>query len=269
MSETLLQISIDDVIPDPTQPRKTFVKEEVERLAASLVARGFLQPLRVLRDKERQCWRIVVGETRWRAARLAGMTQVPCIVVEGQPSEADLLADRLVENHCRNDLRPLELARGIATLKSLRRCSSQDVAAQLGISGASVTRAESLLTLPEEVQAMVDDGRLAESAAHEISRLKDDDAMRDLANHIVALRLNRDQAIELCRRKSAGDKATPVKAGRVSGKLEGVSFSFSFAGPLTPETLLKAVEQIRARLKELQKGNHPDASALAEMLRAS
>ena len=233
------------------------------------MARGFLQPLRVLRDDEREGWRIVIGETRWRAARLAGLTHCPCIVIEGQPFDADLLGDRLVENYCRNDLRPLELARGIATLKSLRRCTSQNAAAELGISGATVTRAESLLTLPEDVQALVDEGRLAESAAYELSRLKDADAVRELANRIVTQRLNREQCIELCRQKGVGKKNVQPKAGRVAGKLEGVSFSFSFGpGQLTPETLLKAIDQIRSKLKELQR-DCKDVSALPELLRAS
>lgn len=267
MPEQLINIPNDQLFADATQPRKSF--EHVERIAVSLAARGFLQPLRVLRDDERQGYRIVVGETRWRAARLAGLTHCPCIVIDGQPSEADLLTDRLVENHCRNDLRPLELARGIATLKALRRCTSQDVASEMGISGSSVTRAESLLTLPQDVQQMVDDGRLAESAAYELSRVPDENTIRELANHIVARRLNRQQCIDLCREHGVSKKSVQPKAGRVAGKLEGVSFSFSFApGQLTPETLLKAVEQIRSKLKELQRDNK-DVSALPKLLRAS
>ena len=71
MSQALLDIGIDHLMPDPAQPRKSFLKEEIERLASSIKARGILQPLRVKRDEERQCWRIVIGECRWRAARLA------------------------------------------------------------------------------------------------------------------------------------------------------------------------------------------------------
>ena len=93
---------------------------------------------------------------------------MPCLPVEGELSETDMLADQIVENHCRHDLRPLDLARAMAKLKKLKGCTSQDLAAELGISGASVTRAEALLTLPEDVQAMVDDGRLAG-----IGRLRD------------------------------------------------------------------------------------------------
>ncbi len=269
VSSQLLQIPVDELMADPNQPRRVWIESEIERLKTSVAARGVLQPLRVIWDKERKCWRIVTGESRWRAAKLAGLATVPCVPVEGELSETDMLADQIVENHCRNDLRPLDLARAIAKLKKLKACTSQDLAAGLGISGASITRAEALLTLPVDVQAMVDDGRLAESAAYEISRLKDEDAMRELASQIVASRLNRDQVTEAVRLK-VGKKNVQPKAGRVAGKLDGVSFTFSFAsGELTPETLLAAIEKIRSRLKELQRGDHHDVSALPGLLRAS
>lgn len=268
MSETLLSIPLDELMVDPNQPRRVWVQSELDRLAASIAARGVLQPLRVTWDSQRKCWRIVTGESRWRASRLAGLTTVPCLPVEGL-TETDSLADQIVENHCRHDLRPLDLARAMARLKKLKGCTSQTLATELGISGASVTRAEALLTLPDDIQAMVDQGRLAESAAYEISRLKEEDTMRAMAGMVVANKMNRDQVIEAIRR-TVGKKAVAPKAGRVTGKLEGVSFSFAYStGELTPETLLKAIDQIRLKLKELQKSECRDVAALAELLRAS
>ena len=79
MQQGLLEIGVDQLMPDPSQPRKSFLKEEIERLAVSVAARGILQPLRVKRDAERQCYQIIIGECRWRAARLAGLKTVPCI----------------------------------------------------------------------------------------------------------------------------------------------------------------------------------------------
>ena len=137
MNEKLIHIGSGKIFADPNQPRKTFDRGELEKIATSLKARGFLQPIRVCYDLEREAYRIVLGESRWRAAQLAGITEIPCMVVEGEPDDASLLIDRLIENVCRSNLKPMELGRGIATLKALRRCSSQDVAAQLGISGAS------------------------------------------------------------------------------------------------------------------------------------
>jgi ParB family transcriptional regulator, chromosome partitioning protein len=269
VSSQVLEVPVNDLMVDPSQPRRVWVPSELDRLATSIAARGILQPLRVIRDGERKCWRIVTGESRWRAAKLAGLATVPCLPVEGGLSESDMLADQIVENHCRHDLRPLDLARAMAKLKKLKSCTSQTLAVELGISGASVTRAEALLALPADVQAMVDDGRLAESAAYELSRVKNEEAMRELANQIVASRLNRDQVIEAVRLK-VGKKNVAPKAGRVAGKLDGVSFSFAFAaGELTPETLLGAIEKIRSRLKAMQRDDHRDVSALAELLRAS
>lgn len=265
----LVEIAVSELMPDPHQPRQVWVQTELERLADSIKARGILQPLRVLFDSERKAYRIVTGESRWRAAKLAGLATVPCLPVEGRLSETDMLADQIIENSCRHDLRPLDLARAMAKLKKLKSCNSQDLAAELGISGASVTRAEALLTLPVEVQAMVDDGRLSESAAYEISRLKDDDAMRELAHAVCSGRMNRDQVSEAVRKK-VGKKSGTGKAGKVAGKLDGVSFSFSFAsGELTPETLLKTIEHIRSKLRDLQKCDNKDVAALAELLRAS
>lgn len=269
MTSALLQIPVGELIPDPNQPRRVFLPEAIDRLATSIAARGILQPLRVVIDNERGAWRVVAGESRLRAAKQAGLGTVPCVVVDGELSESEMLADQIVENHCRQDLLALDLSRAIAKLKRLMDCTSQELAAELGISGASVTRAEALLTLPDDVQTMVDQGQLSESAAYEISRLKDADAMRELANLVVSHRLNRDQVIEAVRQK-VGRKNVQPKAGRVAGTLDGVSFSFSFAaGQLTPDLLLKAIDQIRGKLRELQKAESKDVTALAELLRAS
>jgi ParB family transcriptional regulator, chromosome partitioning protein len=268
VSSQVLQVPVGELMVDPNQPRSVWVQPEIDRLAASIAARGVLQPLRVMWDKERKGWRIVAGESRWRGARQAGLATVPCLPVEGELSETDILADQIVENDCRHDLRPLDLARAMAKLKKLRGCTSQALAAELGIGSASLSRAEALLTLPPDVQAMVDDGRLAESAAYELSRLKDADAMRELAGVIVASRLNRDQVTEAVRNK-VGKKNVRPKAGRVAGSLDGVSFSFTTgAGELSPETLLGAIEKLRSRLKEWQRSGRTDLS-LADLLRAS
>lgn len=175
MIENLLELGIKEVMPDPSQPRKTFLDDEISRLAASVAARGILQPIRVTRDEQRKCWVILTGESRWRAAQLAGLKTVPCIVVQGELSEADKLADRLTENGVRNDIPPLEEAVALARLKALKGCNSKTLVEEYGFSGAFLTRAESLLRLPPEIQAMVGTGpdQVPPSAAYEISRLDD------------------------------------------------------------------------------------------------
>ena len=264
----ILSVAIEDLIPDPTQPRKTFLTDEIARLAASIKARGILMPLRIIRDEERQCWIIVTGESRWRAAKLAGLPTVPCIIVEGQPDEADLLADRIIENSCRNDLRPLELARSLGKLKALKGCTSQALAKEIGISGAAVTRAEALLSLPEDIQAMVDDGSVPESTAYEISRMPDEASQRELSHSVAGKRLNRDAVAEAVRAR-IGKRDVKPKAGRMVCRLGGgLSISISASEALDWPTLIEAIDRIRREARKLSEGA-AEVQALARSLRAS
>jgi ParB family chromosome partitioning protein len=221
----------------------------------------------VLWDDERQSWLIATGESRWRAARLAGLTEVPCIAVQGQPDEADLLADRITENNVRDDLKPLELARALAKLKALKKCTSQTLAAELGLSGAAITRAEALLSLPDDIQALVDAGTVAESTAYELSRLPDEAAMRELAQAAATGRMSRDQTAEAVRSRIGKRNVTP-KASRLACKLDGVSITVWAAQPLTWDTLLEAIDRVRREAKKLY-DNGKDVTALARSLRAS
>lgn len=268
MPMTLMSVELGQLMPDPTQPRKTFLKEEIDRMAASIAARGILQPLRIRPDGERKCWWIVTGECRWRAAKQAGLTHLPCLEVEGEVSEADQLADQVIENSVRNSLRPLELARALAKLKALKGCNSRDLAEELGLSGASITRAEALLTLPPDVQAMVDDGRVSESAAYEISRLPDEVSQRDLAATVAAGRMNRDQAADAVRSR-VGKKNVRPKAGRLPLRLEGgIAVTVSADKPLTWEEFNNAIDRIRKEARRLYE-NGKELTELARLLRAS
>ena len=255
MTQQLHDIELDKLMPDPAQPRKSFIREELDRLAASIKARGVLMPLRVLWDEERQCWRIITGESRWRAARIAGLTTVPCIAVEGNPDEEDILADQIVENSVRKGLRPIEEARAFAKLKALRRSSSKDLAEELGISNASITRVESLLSLPEDIQAMVDDGRIPESAAYELSRLPDEQGQRELALGVAAKRLNRDQVADVVRSK-VGKKNVRPKASRISWKPErGPSITVAAQDAMSLDELIDSLAQLQRQAKRaLDKG---------------
>jgi ParB family chromosome partitioning protein len=260
MTATLISVEVGLLSPDPTQPRKTFIKAEIDRLAASIVARGILQPLRIRPDGERKCWWIVTGECRWRAARQAGLTHVPCLEVQGEVGEADQLADQVIENSVRNSLRPLELSRALAKLKALTGSNSRTLADVLGLSGAAITRAEALLTLPPDVQAMVDDGRVAESAAYEISRLPDEASQRELALSVASGRMNRDTVAEAVRTSIGKRKATP-KGGRISCRLDGgISITLARAGQsLTKADVLLAIERLRKEAKKLEDGGEmPD-----------
>ena len=253
-SQQVLLLEVDALMPDPTQPRRTFLPEEINRLADSIKARGVLSPLRVALDEDRRSWRIVLGESRWRAARAAGLTHVPCMPMDGQPSETDILSDQIIENVVRHALRPMELARSIDKLKRLKDCSSKQLAAELGLSGGSITRAEALLDLPADIQAMIEDGGISANAGYEISRLPDDDGRRELAHAVVSGRISRDGTAEAVR-KIVGKKRVAPKLARLPLRLAGgVSMTVTAGSPLTWDGLFAAIEQVRKQAENLKRG---------------
>jgi ParB family transcriptional regulator, chromosome partitioning protein len=270
MSERFLEIAVEKLMADPSQPRKTFIEAEISRLADSIRARGILQPLRVLRDDSRQAFLILTGECRWRAARQAGLTQVPCLVIDGELDEVDKLADQLSENGVRHDLTPMEEAAALARLKALKGCNSKALVDEYGFSAASITRMESLLRLTPDVQAMVGTGpgMVPPSAAYEISRLDDRQAQLELAHAVAARRISRDAVAETVRSR-IGRKNVKPKAARLPLRLDGgISVTVSAGQPLTWDDLLSALDHIRKQAKKLY-DDGKDITALARLLRAS
>ncbi len=259
-----------ELMPDLSQPRKTFLDVEIQRLAASIAARGVLQPLRVMWDEQRQVWVILTGESRFRAAKLAGLTHVPCLPVAGELSEADKLADRLTENGVRHDLEPIEEAKALARLKALKGCNSKTLAEDYGFSAAAISKAEALLSLPPDIQELVGSGpgQIAPATGYEISRLPDEQSQRELAQAVVARHLPRDAVAEAVQNK-VGKRNVAPKAGRLSCKLgSGISVTVSSADTLTWDDLLTALDHLRKQAKKLY-DDGKEVSALARVLRAS
>ncbi len=250
MTAQISEIEVEKLAPDPSQPRKAFVREEIERLADSIRSRGLLQPLRVLWDPVRQNWRIICGESRWHAARLAGCSTLPCIVVEGMPAEEEILADQLVENCLRNDLKPIEVARGLSKLKALKRCSSKALAEELGLSSATITRAEAILLLPDEIQEMIDRGQVPESVGYEISRLSDPVAQRDLARAVAEKRLSRDDVAQNVRNQ-IGPKRPRQKPVHLHFKSKnGSLIHINGQETMTLKTMIQALAELRQEARD-------------------
>jgi len=245
-------LKVGQMLPDLSQPRKDFDPEALQRLADSIAARGLFHPIRVMRDKQRDAWVIVTGESRWRAAMIAGLEEVDCIEVDGPQDEATLLADRIVENAVRVDLRPLDMAHALSRLKRMRGWNSQQLAKETGLSAAAITRAESLLTLPEEIQALVDSGAVAESTAYELSRMPDPAAMHELAQAVAAKQKTRQDVIDAVQ-KARGRKATTAKPERLAYRLgNGISVTVLAGETPTRAALLKAAAKLRQEAEKLK-----------------
>lgn len=268
IARQVVPIPLNELLVDPSQPRKTFLADEIARLAASIRARGVLQPLRVSRDESRQRWVILTGEGRYRAAQLAGLETVPCLPVEGELSEIDRLADQLIENSVRHDVPPMEEALGLSRLKTLEGCTSKALAEKYGFSPSAITRAEALVSLPPKIRDMVGDGpgQVPPSAAYEISRLDDPDAQLKLAHAVAGRQITRDQVAEAVRSR-VGKRNVRPKASRLACKLDdGVSLTVSSGGPLTWDELFAALDRVRKEAKKLYDGGK-DVAALSRSLR--
>ncbi len=154
----LREIKLDDIIRDEEQPRREFNKEAIEALAASIKEHGVLQPIVV--TKEEGKYKIVAGERRWRASKIAGLTKIPAIIrtLDSQ----NRLELSIIENAQREDLNAIELATAYAKLKNQFNLSTEDIAAKVGKSEQTVQNTLRLLTLPEEAKKIMVKEKLTE-----------------------------------------------------------------------------------------------------------
>jgi ParB family chromosome partitioning protein len=212
-------IPVDKIGPDPDQPREEFDQEALNRLAESLRTRGQISPIMVRWDESRAQYVIICGERRWRAAGLAGLPTMQCVISEGPVSPGELLALQVIENCVREDLRPVEQAKAFRALMDREGLSGNQLAKTLGIAQSSVVRSLSLLDLPPAVQERVERGALPASVAYEVSRAGDIEAQTELAARAVAEGLNRAEVVEAVRRTTR-----PASKGRgAKGKAKRTS----------------------------------------------
>ncbi|MFZ0012539.1 MAG: ParB/RepB/Spo0J family partition protein [Acidimicrobiia bacterium] len=168
---TFLDIPVDDIKPNPDQPRSRFDDEALSELAASIIEVGVLQPVVVARDDEGNHY-LIAGERRWRAARKAGLTTIPA-VVRGVTGDSTLV-EALVENVQRLDLTPLEEAHAYRQLLENTGMNQEQIADRVGKSRPAISNTLRLLQLPGPVQAMIDRGTLSAGHARALLGLEDD-----------------------------------------------------------------------------------------------
>lgn len=157
-------IDVDEIDVDP-QHREHFDQESLQRLSASLKEHGQLQPVRVRFDKGRQRYVLIAGERRLRAAKLAGLTAIDCILLEGNFSREDILREQILENALREDLKPTEQARAFRDLMDAQGWNGKQLAEHLHVHPSTVSRALALLDLADEAREKVDAGELTLTGA--------------------------------------------------------------------------------------------------------
>ena len=193
-------LPIHKVEPNPGQPRQDFDEEELQALADSIAQHGIVQPLTV-RALPSGYYQIIAGERRWRAARLAGIREIPVVVIEADDRKTMELA--LIENLQRQDLNPVEEAMGYRTLMEDYGLTQEDAARQVGKSRPAVANALRLLTLCPEVLEQLRKGELSAGHARAVLMLKSEKKQIEAAQKICALGLSVRQAELLCKNMSA------------------------------------------------------------------
>ena len=186
-------IRLDRIGPDPDQPRSEFDADSLERLASSLKQRGQLQPIRVRWDEPAQNYIVVIGERRWRAAKLAGLESIACIVVPGNATPEEILEDQLVENCVREDLKPIEQARAYQSLMRRLGLSQRALAEKLDISQGQVMQALKLLELPAAVQDSIDAGEVPATIGYELGKVADPAEQIELARKVARGEVGRNE----------------------------------------------------------------------------
>lgn len=180
-------LSVGDIEINKNQPRKSFDAEAITELASSIKLHGILQPI-IVRPAGDGFYVIVAGERRYRAAKEAGLTEVPVIITELTSAEAAEVA--LIENIQRTDLNPVEIAEAYKTLIDDFSLTQQQLADRLGKPRSSVANALRLLDLPEAVRKYVADGKLSDGHAKVLAGLQDEKLIKRAADDVIKLELN-------------------------------------------------------------------------------
>ena len=255
-------LPIHRIEPNPGQPRQDFDDEELQALADSISTHGIVQPLTVRQLREGY-YQIVAGERRWRAARLAGLSDVPVVVIEADDRKTMELA--LIENLQRQDLNPVEEALGYQALIDEYGLKQEEAAVRVGKSRPAVANALRLLSLNPQVLDLLRCGKLSAGHARAVLQLKADRLQIQAAQKIVALGLSVRQAELLCKNMTKEpaprqetffavdyvaecEKTLSKQLGRgvkiVNGKRKG-RFELEFYGQEDLQVLLDALMQIK------------------------
>lgn len=250
----LLQIEIDKVLPDLGQPRQSFDEEKLRELAASIEALGVLEPVLIRSGANGEIF-IVAGERRWRAAQMAGLEEIPCLVCEGNPDEVSL-----IENLHREDLKPMEEAEAYARLVEKYQYTHRQLAAVVHKDRTTVSSILTLNRLPAAIKAECRmDGSLSRGALLEIARQADERSMLALYKRVKKKSLTYYQVRETARRNKAVPKRQVLldASKRVAGfrkileKLPPAAFEE--AGAEEKQQFRNQLEQLKVLISQLDK----------------
>ena len=251
------KLAVSDIEPRRDQPRKTFDPESLSSLADSIAANGLIQPIIVRPSESSALYSIVAGEHRWRAARMAGLSEVPVVIIDADDRKAAEYA--LVENIQREDLNPIEEAEGLKSLIEDYNLTQEQAAKRVGKSRAAIANALRLLELPDEVISLVGHKSLSAGHARALLGLNDKTLIPDAAKTIVDHELSVRAAEELI--KKLNSKPEPKKNDPVAD-----SYYSSLEQKLT-ESLGHKVRISRSKRRRSISISYKNSDELEELIR--
>ncbi|MGN0444536.1 MAG: ParB/RepB/Spo0J family partition protein [Acutalibacteraceae bacterium] len=215
-----VKLKINEIEPNRDQPRKEFDETALSELADSIAQHGIIQPL-LVRPLSDGAYQLVAGERRWRAARLAGLSEVPVVIRELSDSEAMEIA--LIENLQREDLNPIEEAQGLKLLIDTYGLTQEECADRVGKSRPAIANSLRLLGLSEYILDLVKDGTISSGHARALLPLGDEQKMHDLAQEIISKELSvreTERAVKLLLKGSSKVEKRPKKRDKYYDEVE-------------------------------------------------
>ena len=236
--DSVVELKINDISPNEGQPRKDFDEEALKELSDSIKENGVIQPIIV--QKKGSGYRIVAGERRWRASRLAGLKVIPAIVRE--LTDQQTMEQALIENLQREDLNPLEEAMAMNNLLKNHRMTQEQLAKKLGKPRATIANTIRLMNIDESLQDFIRNGDLSAGHAKALLSLKDKEDQRKAADVIIAKDMNVRQAEEYVKRYIGAQE----NAGGERKEKKQLDPQFSLS---VKEVEVKLKKQLGARVK--------------------
>lgn len=222
--KSVITLRLNDIEPNKNQPRQIFDDDALSELADSIKEHGVLQPL-IVRPLADGSYQLVAGERRWRASRLAGLTEVPVIIRSLTDSEVAVIA--LIENLQREDLNPIEEAEGISRLIDEYSFTQEQAAQKLGKSRSAVTNTLRLMSLPERVRGLVCDDFLTAGHARALLGLEEKSLIEEIADEVITKKLSVRETEKLVKQTNTLGEDKPKKIKKRDTIYDEVELSLS------------------------------------------
>lgn len=258
----IVDINLEELVPDPMQPRKSLSEREMRELVESLKLHGQIVPAIVVKEDERRL--VVDGWRRWQACKLAGLTSLRCCLLDKHPTASELLTMQIVVNCTRSDLTLYERFEAYQRLAQLEKLTNAELATRLSVTKGTVTRVLSIGSLAPEVQALVRDGKISSVNAYALARMTASDQEAALIG-ISKGTSGRAELEQLARSKNSNKGPKP---SRVCCELPNCSVLLRGNEPISLDGMIEVFENLIRAIRKARKDGY-DVATFAQVMRVT